>query len=381
MYHGDIKTANVLLKAGRLPDGSPSGTLDPTSTKLCDFGSAAGERHGPPRPGTAQYAPPEVLLEPEPEHPIDRRAADQFSCGVVLFEVLAGHSGEAQPWGGKSAAEIVELVKTADTSKSLLEMFDFAGDLEDTLGSGAAVVTAACAPLLGIVQRCTAYAPGARPGDDFKTIVPLPFRVAQSAVQAAWKRPTGTSDYNPAQNGGKSHQQFLQYIYREYKRCGGVLNASAAACVGANLRYPDKGKLLRLLRSGMNAIAKQQKLISAKDMASMLSRNLLEMFAQVHVRANDPNPAHPTNWPKVKNNKTGALTDDTKATVGKFIYHRRANGSYTLSAAMRGQKMQPLNDIGIRCSHPTKYLASPIQWPDVGRAATLLFSIFDALAL
>jgi len=105
IVHRDVKPENVFLAPdGRVKlldfglakrDGSrhdPNDTRSPTVTALSEPGGVVG---------TVAYMSPEQAKG----HPVDFRS-DQFSLGIVLYEMLAG----ARPFKGASAAEILAAV-------------------------------------------------------------------------------------------------------------------------------------------------------------------------------------------------------------------------------------------------------------------------------
>ncbi|RMG12222.1 MAG: serine/threonine protein kinase [Deltaproteobacteria bacterium] len=78
LVHGDLKPANVLLRAG------PHGLASPV---LADFGIARGVGDPGRLVGTLAYMAPELRAGLD----LDARA-DLYSLGVVLYEALAGHA-------------------------------------------------------------------------------------------------------------------------------------------------------------------------------------------------------------------------------------------------------------------------------------------------
>jgi serine/threonine protein kinase len=101
LIHGDVKTANVLLPA-------------PGKAVLIDLGFA--HRPGDLKPwsdrghvvGTANYLAPELAVLP----PTDTTAADVFSLGVSLYELLTG----TLPYPGRSTAEVVKHRRDCDAA-------------------------------------------------------------------------------------------------------------------------------------------------------------------------------------------------------------------------------------------------------------------------
>lgn len=87
--HGDVKPSNILF------------TTIPT-VKLVDFGCSESIDIQD-QSGTFYYQPPELN---EPFH--DRRKADIWSCGIMLFEMLTGKI----PWKGSSELDVLNEKKT-----------------------------------------------------------------------------------------------------------------------------------------------------------------------------------------------------------------------------------------------------------------------------
>lgn len=103
VVHRDIKPGNLLL--------TKASSLEVEHVKVADFGIAsAGEEFGDALTrggavlGTSGYLPPESFRA---EHTLDGRA-DQYSLGVVFFELLAGQS----PYVDMSDAALIEAILT-----------------------------------------------------------------------------------------------------------------------------------------------------------------------------------------------------------------------------------------------------------------------------
>ena len=108
VIHGDIKPSNILIS----DDGEHA--------KIVDFGIARLMTHGAGRDerlfGTPRYISPEQILGQK----ADQRS-DLFSLGIVLYEMLTGHS----PFEGKTSEEITQEIASgaADlTGKALREV-------------------------------------------------------------------------------------------------------------------------------------------------------------------------------------------------------------------------------------------------------------------
>merc|ERR1719210_2040047 len=94
LVHADLKSSNILI------NHTSSSKLVP---KICDFGHAAVRAHPAPhhRCGTPHWAAPEALRN-EAVSP----AADVFSCGAILWEMLA----ETVPHRNLSYAQVLGAV-------------------------------------------------------------------------------------------------------------------------------------------------------------------------------------------------------------------------------------------------------------------------------
>jgi eukaryotic-like serine/threonine-protein kinase len=155
IVHRDLKPANLFLT--RRPDGSPC-------IKLLDFGiskhttsesmvlTSAREVLGSPL-----YMSPEQLKSP---HSVDTRS-DIWSVGVILFELLTGHT----PFEGRAFGEVFLRIQT-EAAPSLL---DFRPDLPAGLDE--------------IVKRCLQK----DPNDRFQTVSALAKELAAFASPGAEK--------------------------------------------------------------------------------------------------------------------------------------------------------------------------------------------------
>lgn len=114
IVHRDLKTENVLLTAGNGSDGvgEELGESNPGSerAKIVDFGLASMLL---PEDGQSLSQPGEVMGTPRSMSPeqaaggeVDSRA-DLFSLGVLIYELLAGHS----PFKGRSVAETLQRLR------------------------------------------------------------------------------------------------------------------------------------------------------------------------------------------------------------------------------------------------------------------------------
>lgn len=108
--HRDIKPENIFLSADertlKLGDFGLAGLVGgglATSAPAAETTSFAGESVFHSRCGTPGYVAPEVLAG----HGYAGEPADCWSCGVVLFVMLAGQS----PWHGSSVEEILQSSK------------------------------------------------------------------------------------------------------------------------------------------------------------------------------------------------------------------------------------------------------------------------------
>lgn len=92
--HRDLKEENLLVAA--------PGPAEELIVKVCDFGISQ-RAGGPSRAGlcTPNYAAPEVLAGEE-----GGKAADLWSCGVILYSLLCG----CVPFDGQSRAEVLKMV-------------------------------------------------------------------------------------------------------------------------------------------------------------------------------------------------------------------------------------------------------------------------------
>lgn len=135
IIHGDLKPANVLLKAAR---NDRRGYV----CKLGDFGLSrmlgTGESHVDTQSyGTASYAAPELLSEGKLT-----QAADIFSMGVIIWEILS--ASELYP--GWSAMQVIIQVSQHGSRPEL------------------AALPPGCPPaLVDLMQRCWAQDPTQRP--------------------------------------------------------------------------------------------------------------------------------------------------------------------------------------------------------------------------
>ena len=105
VIHGDIKPSNILIS----DDGEEA--------KIADFGIAQlveSDREDSPLFGTPRYISPEQILG----HKADQRS-DLFSLGVVLYEMLTGHS----PFTGQTSKEVTQEIArgAADLSDAALQ--------------------------------------------------------------------------------------------------------------------------------------------------------------------------------------------------------------------------------------------------------------------
>jgi serine/threonine-protein kinase HSL1, negative regulator of Swe1 kinase len=117
LCHRDIKPENILLD-------------HMGNVKLADFGMATREHHGGlvTSCGSPHYAPPEIALG----HPYIGSQVDIWSCGVVLFVMLAGYL----PFGGRSKNYDIQYVLQEIVTSPPdwpAEMTDEARDLIDRM--------------------------------------------------------------------------------------------------------------------------------------------------------------------------------------------------------------------------------------------------------
>ncbi len=97
IVHRDVKPDNIMLVQSRDDEGFPY-----ELAKVCDFGIAALEAGPDPSDGEFTAGTPEYMA-PEQAHGRTDVRTDIYACGIVLYEMLAGHP----PFVGETVKEIL----------------------------------------------------------------------------------------------------------------------------------------------------------------------------------------------------------------------------------------------------------------------------------